>query len=740
MWDQKGYAGHCVCSCEGVYESNQRCNCASRSDDLSGLAVMFCPHQPSRITRTSNEALQVVVPRGVRTGPIAIVRQKPDFTTLVNLINQYSILYQAQLDFSVLSAVSMDTWAYPEAFCRPIVQIHEPPITKLSQPAAASRAGAPLSTNKALASSGKPSVGPAPASDLGYWDAVLENALGIVGVHAVVLRTGKVLYWSFDSRAVNIMISGPDTFQELFSDPNLGSYQIWDPSTQTAGPIKPLGRNSFCAGQCALEDGTILVVGGQDGNGALDVGSWWTGIDRLGKRLEDLLANTDNGAHKNVRSYDPIADTWTNWPELNDGRYYPSCCILNDGTAFIAGGLSNLMAWTDFGSNFTQNNQFELIRAGELLAGPTAPQKFKSADQYPIMQQLPGSRHLFVHIETTTSLFDLDSSSFIADFAMPLFDANGQHVGRQTYPMQSGHVLLPLKEGDQPRIMIAGGSTSDHFDTNTQQDKPALLGAFIFEYNAGTPASSTWRLTKNPPTVARLLADTVLLPDGTVFIVNGIKAGAAAGHSQATVFNAEIFDPTVEQFSAAPLAESTHPRAYHSTAVLLPDGRVAIAGNTMAYNPGEGVAKDDTSIQVYNPPYLSAGPRPAVTGVPNTVGYGSQINADTSGGPVVSRVMMMRPCAVTHSVDMDQRAIWLASKGGAGSIAVNIPNDRALAPPGYYMLFFLSGLGVPSVATFILLKDRDPTYPEWDLGTYSGDMVVDETFDGNWSKSTSTPK
>ena len=535
------------------------------------------------------------------------------------------------------------------------------------------------------------------------------------------------------------MNTNAEEFQQIFSDPNLGSYQIFDPSTGSAGPVKALGRNIFCAGQIQLEDGTILVVGGQDGNGSLEVGlNWWDWADKFASLVADIFAGTDNGAHKDVRTYDPIADVWTNWPELADGRYYPTASILNDGTAFVAGGLSNLQQWTTAPFNWGENDQFELIRPGELLAGPTDPQKFKSADQYPIVRQIPGSQQLLVHIDTTTSLWDLTSSSFVADFAMPLVDAIGQNVGSQTYPMQTGHVLLPMKDGDQPRFMIVGGSTGYNFemgDYNTQSDKPALLGAFIFEYNATTPSNSSWRLTKNPPTVARLLADTVLLPDGTVFVVNGISGGAAAGHSQAVVFDAEIFDPSTETFTAAPKVELDHPRGYHSTAVLLPDGRVAIAGNTMAYNSEEGtLTMDDTTIQIYNPPYLSVSPggdRPVVTGVPDTVGYGTQVNIDTSGGPAVTSVMMMRPCAVTHSVDMDQRAIQLITMGGAGTITVNIPTDRSLAPPGYYMLFFLSGLNVPSMASFVLLKDQTPIYPPWNLGTYSGEMVVEENFDGD---------
>ncbi len=555
---------------------------------------------------------------------------------------------------------------------------------------------------------------------MGTWETK-EDALKIVGVHAVVLHTGMVLYWCFDYRAVGQLGKDNDNFQNLFNNPNLGSYQIWNPAG-VASPVKPIGRNSFCAGQCALSDGTILVAGGQDGAGAADVTGEWD------KVFAALFAGTDNGALRDLQAYDPVADTWTRYPDLADGRYYPTCQILPDGTAFIVGGLSNLQQWVASGANWCENDQFETVLPGELFAGPTPQQKFASADQYPIVRLLPGSRMLFVHIETQTTIFDLDSSSFLQQVFNPPV------VGRQTYPMQTGHVLLPQKEGDPARILIVGGSSAFHFDFNTQSDKPAVQGAFIFEFNAAAPAQSQWRMTKGAPTVARLLADTVLLPDGTVFVVNGISGGAAAGHSDrfATVFDAEIFDPAKEQFTAvAANPDPNHPRGYHSTAVLLPDARVAIAGNTDSYNPGEPNHHDDVSIQIYSPPYLFNGPRPVVTGVPAEIVYGSSVKLDSSGGPAVASVMLMRPCAVTHTVDMDQRAVKLNMTGGAGSLTIQIPTDHSLAPPGYYMLFFVAADGTPSQATFTLLKDGKPTYAPLNLGTYSGECVIEEVFDGD---------
>jgi hypothetical protein len=579
---------------------------------------------------------------------------------------------------------------------------------------------------------------------VGSWDPPIENALQIVGVHAVVLWTGKVLYWSFDARAVGQLHIDQNFFYTYFTNPNLGSYQIWDPATKTAGPVKPIGRNAFCAAQCALPDGTIFAAGGQDQYGAIELSDWirqasgWFG--------DAVLGGSDEGALKDIHTYDPVADKWTLWATMPDGRYYPTCLELSDGNAFVAGGLSNLQRWVFSGGTWCENDQFEIYPRG-LLSFGSVPKKFMSADQYPIIRLLPGTRNVvFVHIETSSYLFDVESGSFIegAEFMPP-------GVGRQTYPAQTGHVLLPQKEGDPPRILIVGGSAWAAGGNPTDANVPGVKDGFIFEFNPSAPASSKWRKTMGQLHDTRLLADTVLLPDGSVFVVNGIAVGVAAGHSGRTAGTAEIFDPITETFTLAASPSSAHPRGYHATAVLLPDARVAIAGNTATYNPGEVSASDDVSIEIYNPPYLSMGPRPVVsTPLPASIDYGAKLTIDNTALPTIDAVMLMRPCAVTHSVDMDQRAVKLSVGPGAnaGTMDIMIPTDRALVPPGPYMLFFLAS-GVPSVASFIFVGAPAPAtsqggddggttdcstggpWPSVNLGTRSGPANSAETYDGD---------
>ena len=79
----------------------------------------------------------------------------------------------------------------------------------------------------------------------------------------------------------------------------------------------------------------------------------------------------------------------------------------------------------------------------------------------------------------------------------------------------------------------------------------------------------------------------------------------------------------------------------------------------------------------------------------------------------------MRPGAVTHAFDMEQRLveIEIAAVLGGKLRLVGPPNAN-IAPPGYYMLFLIDSAGVPSVATFVQLGSTadvriDPPPPRY---------------------------
>src|ERR1700680_4835426 len=96
-------------------------------DNLKDFGVMFCPHAPAPVVRVVDEGIQVLVPGGSRTGPIAVLKKAPDFTNVQSLIAEYADQFPAEWRSSIFSSVRMDTWAFPDAFGPPILEIMPTP-------------------------------------------------------------------------------------------------------------------------------------------------------------------------------------------------------------------------------------------------------------------------------------------------------------------------------------------------------------------------------------------------------------------------------------------------------------------------------------------------------------------------------------------------------------------------------------------------------------------------------------
>jgi hypothetical protein len=98
-----------------------------RDRSLDDLAVMFCPHQPAPVVRTVDDGLQVLVPKGARTGPIAVVKKSVDFTAVQDLVAGYADQFSSAWSLSIFDLVRIDRWAYPCAFGRPTIEIMDAP-------------------------------------------------------------------------------------------------------------------------------------------------------------------------------------------------------------------------------------------------------------------------------------------------------------------------------------------------------------------------------------------------------------------------------------------------------------------------------------------------------------------------------------------------------------------------------------------------------------------------------------
>jgi hypothetical protein len=191
----------------------------------------------------------------------------------------------------------------------------------------------------------------------------------------------------------------------------------------------------------------------------------------------------------------------------------------------------------------------------------------------------------------------------------------------------------------------------------------------------------------------------VITPDNKVIITGGSRDYRARHASD--IFECHAYDPATNKLTR--LADPTVGRDYHSEALLLPDGRiVTLGGNPLYGNSADTITGTfEKRIEIYSPPYLYHGERPTISGGPRELARGALAQFRTPDAHVIQTASLIRPSAVTHITNLEQRSIALDMIRGNGAISVRIPKRRGLVPPGWYMLFLTNRQATPSVARWV---------------------------------------
>ena len=236
-----------------------------------------------------------------------------------------------------------------------------------------------------------------------------------------------------------------------------------------------------------------------------------------------------------------------------------------------------------------------------------------------------------------------------------------------------------------------------------------------------TDPAPAWRDVA-PMHYPRSFHTLTVLPDGKVLASGGGESSDGVDQSKG-VLTPEIWDPNTNAWTLT--ASHTRSRLYHSSALLLQDGRVLLAGGGAF-----GSATNETNAEIYSPPYLFKGPRPAITDAPATTRIGQTITVSSPDASRVQSVSFVRMGSVTHNFDMDQRFMNLTVRQGAapGTLSVDMPTSANTAPPGYYYVFLLDDKGVPSKGSIIKLDkaagdSQPPTAPGGLTATTQNDSV-----------------
>jgi hypothetical protein len=422
-----------------------------------------------------------------------------------------------------------------------------------------------------------------------------------------------------------------------------GEPQLFDPvgggftQVTDATCTNPAACELFCSGHSFLSDGSLLVAGGHN--------------EALGDNNGLTQASMFTGS------------SWTATGAMHYARWYPTLVTLGDGSVVALSGNQAPSTPATIPERWVNGSWTNLTGATRQL--PLFPRAFVE----------PKNGWIFMAGDMNPSIY-LDpsgSGSFITG------------ASRVTSGRDYGSAVML----DSKVVYMGGGGGSCPSPLPT-------ASAEMIDLAAATPAWSAIA----PMSIGRRQTTAVILADGTVLVTGGSSQCGFTNEAGA-VYAPELWNPAPAPLGSwTTMANADVVRVYHSTSVLLADGRVLTSGS----GDGGGVTQQ-YSYQIFSPPYLFKGARPVYSLTSGAIRYGVPFTVNSPNAAAIRKVTLIRLASSTHAFDMGERlnTLTFQAAGDGQSLTVTPPAAGKLAPPGPYFLFLVSDLGVPSVAQTVLL-------------------------------------
>ncbi|MFJ9248351.1 galactose oxidase-like domain-containing protein [Streptomyces sp. NPDC101776] len=377
--------------------------------------------------------------------------------------------------------------------------------------------------------------------------------------------------------------------------------------------------------------------------------------------------------------FDPKAERYIAVDPMEKARWYPTLVGLDDGRVLAVSGLDDVGV-IDQGDNEIYDPKTKKWTPGPKRYFPTYPALFLTKGGklfYPASNAGYGPANK----GREAGLWDLKTNKFTK--------VAGLRDPEETETSSS--LLLPPAQDQKVMILGGGGvgeskkSTPRTAVVDLKQDSP------VFKDGPDLPQGTRY-------------LNSVIMPDDSVFTTNG--SSDYRGRSASNIFKAQFYDPKGNAFreAAAPMVG----RNYHSEALLLPDGRVVTFGSDPLFDDQANtkLGHFEQRMEIFTPPALhkNGGDRPVLQDGPETLDRHHRATFRTDHPDRVVKARLMRPSSVTHTTDVEQRSIELGLVKDGKSVTVDVPNDRALVPPGWYMLFVTDAQGTPSEAKWIQVQ------------------------------------
>lgn len=522
----------------------------------------------------------------------------------------------------------------------------------------------------------------------GRWQ-LLQQSIGISAMHMQLLNDDRVIIFDrTDFGTSNLSLANGYCRR----DPKDQAVQIdctahsaeYNSLTNTFRPLTVL-TDTWCSSGATLPNGTLIQTGGF------------------------------NDGERVVRTFKPSCNAcdWKEHPnKLLDRRWYATNHILPDGRAIIIGGrrASNYEFYPKTTSSSSQLYKLPF------LAQTHDPQEENNL--YPFVF-LHVDGNLFIFANNRAILFDYTKNVVIRTY--PTIPGGEP----RSYPSTGSAVLLPLKNLElgldiEMEVLVCGGAPRGSYlkALNMGQFLPALHTCARMKFSDPNPK---WIIETMP--MPRVMGDMLILPHGNILLINGAGSGTAGWElARDPILSPVLYHPDNALGSRFKVQKSTRiPRLYHSSAILLRDGRVVVGGSNphRTYNFTNVLYPTELSLEAFSPSYLHPNKnelRPNITNPLSgrMIQYGQILKVKFLVAKLVNldaiKVTMLRPPFNTHSFSMSQRLLVLTNvqhvrTTGPGQFEVDVmlPGSANIAPPGYYMLYVVHQK-VPSMGIWLQLK------------------------------------
>lgn len=506
----------------------------------------------------------------------------------------------------------------------------------------------------------------------GQWEPIWEKyKFNYLPVHMALLHTGNVLAFS-GSGNDPLYLTSPHP-AEIFEPGEIGTDN---------GRVFPLSNQGiegdiFCCGHVFLPNGKILVAGGTF---KYDGSYFRIPIPPFSGLNQSYL-------------FDPESLRWQRMANMKYSRWYPTCIMLADARVLVMAGLTQTFPWAILNKiEVFSKDEWQTLKADHWLP------------LYPRLHLLPNGEIFYAGSFNTHYTFPFNvrlfpSATLNMDTGKWTTIGNPNNVRRE----EGTTVLLPMTPSNNYAariLLIAGG---------TPQGNNAIEDVEIIDFSKADPKYVEFTHLHHP----RYYVYAVILPDRSILVLGG-KSGrkghlheesnhehhhehGEVPHHPDAVMEPELLDPETNEWKR--MADMKVDRLYHSNALLLPDGRVMMAGS----NPQRTM--NELRIEIFRPPYLFMGERPVIEKFPKELQYGRDLEIECSDAETIKEICLIRPTVTTHCVNTEQRYVGLKfSKQVPKTLRAFVPSNRNLVPPGYYMLFIITEDRVPSIAQFVHLS------------------------------------